>query len=329
MARRDQSPRGRVGSRCGAAPQARLHDPCRLRPRRAGAVLGDAFAGNAHVVLGAPRCRRRIIVGSRVAAAPGRAGHHRARRFHERPRRRRSRGDDHDRVSRSDLLPARTGAGRSRSAIRNPQSAIQDSHHARRSWQHAEGPDPRQRRRRAGAPRLLLQPPCHMKAVLIWLGVAVMVVSETATLLRIEPFWSWNTPIAWTGFILFADGVVYRARGDSWIRSAPHEFAALALVSIPLWLVFEGYNRIIDNWNYTGLPENFLLRQFGYAWSFATIWPAIFEGADLIGVMRGSGGPGRSGGSGASDRFRTDLRDLPDPPDPLAPPALPGPPGLP
>jgi hypothetical protein len=125
----------------------------------------------------------------------------------------------------------------------------------------------------------------------IWLGLAIMIVSETATLLQIEPFWSWNTPIAWTGFILFADAVVYRARGDSWLRSAPREFAALALVSIPLWLVFEGYNLVIRNWHYTGLPENAALRAFGYAWSFATIWPALFEGAELIAVARRSERP--------------------------------------
>jgi hypothetical protein len=123
---------------------------------------------------------------------------------------------------------------------------------------------------------------------MMWLGLAIMIVSESATLAQIEPFWSWNTPIAWTGFIVFADAVVFRARGDSWIRSAPREFAALALVSIPLWLVFEGFNLVIRNWYYTGLPENFWLRQFGYAWSFATIWPAIFEGADLVGVVRGT-----------------------------------------
>ena len=40
------------------------------------------------------------------------------------------------------------------------------------------------------------------------IGLAIMIVSEGATLARIEPFWSWNTPIAWTGFILFADGIV-------------------------------------------------------------------------------------------------------------------------
>src|SRR5262245_64723876 len=68
---------------------------------------------------------------------------------------------------------------------------------------------------------------------LTWIGLTIMLVSQTATLLHIEPFWSWNTPIAWTGFILFADSIVYRSRGDSWMRSAPGEFACLALVSIP------------------------------------------------------------------------------------------------
>jgi len=120
----------------------------------------------------------------------------------------------------------------------------------------------------------------------ILIGLAIMVVTEAATLAGIEPFSSWNTPIAWTGFIVFADSVVYRARGRSWMRSRPREFVFLALVSVPLWLVFEFYNLFIENWYYTGLPENFALRCFGYAWSFATIWPAIFEAADLIAVIR-------------------------------------------
>ena len=136
---------------------------------------------------------------------------------------------------------------------------------------------------------------------MIWLGLAIMIVSETLTLLHVEPFWSWNTPIAWTGFIMFADGIVWRARGDSWIRSAPGEFTFLALASIPLWIVFEGFNLVLDNWNYTGLPENFWLRQFGYAWSFATIWPALFEAADMFAVIRRprrAGGAGKAGGTG-------------------------------
>jgi hypothetical protein len=141
-------------------------------------------------------------------------------------------------------------------------------------------------------------------------GLIVMVVSEGATLAGLEPFSSWNTPIAWTGFILFADGLVWRARGRSWMRSSPGEFAFLAIVSIPLWLVFEFFNLYLVNWHYVGLPENPALRLFGYAWSFATIWPAIFEGADLIDVWRA-----------------TLVR--PAAPAHPGPPARPAPPGLP
>jgi hypothetical protein len=129
-----------------------------------------------------------------------------------------------------------------------------------------------------------------------------MIGSEAATLAGNDFAARWNTPICWTGFILFADSIVWRARGSSWIRSNPREFAALALASIPLWLVFEFYNGFIENWYYVGLPENPALRYFGYAWSFATIWPAIFEGAELVAVWR--------------DRRRS----------PPGPPTLPGPP---
>ena len=129
---------------------------------------------------------------------------------------------------------------------------------------------------------------------MIGIGLAIMIVSEAATLAKVEPFYSWNTPICWTGFIVFADAVVYRARGRSWMRSTPREFVWLVLLSIPLWLVFEGYNQIIRNWYYVGLPENWWLRMFGYAWAFATIWPAIFESADLVAV-----GTRRAGATGA------------------------------
>jgi hypothetical protein len=160
---------------------------------------------------------------------------------------------------------------------------------------------------------------------LLAVGLAIMIVSEVATLAHVEPFWSWNTPIAWSGFIVFADSLVYRARGSSWIRSSPGEFVCLAFASIPLWLVFEFYNHFIENWYYVGLPENRALRLFGYAWSFATIWPAIFEGAELVAVWRnprrGVPRPSNPPGSPA-------LPALPGPPAAPALPALPARPAL-
>ena len=117
-------------------------------------------------------------------------------------------------------------------------------------------------------------------------GLAIMVLSETLMLLRVEPFWSWHTPIAWTGYILFVDGLVLVRRGTSWLTSAWREFIFLAVLSIPLWLIFEFYNLFIRNWYYINLPESFFWRNFGYAWSFATIWPAIFETSELVATFR-------------------------------------------
>jgi hypothetical protein len=114
------------------------------------------------------------------------------------------------------------------------------------------------------------------------IGLVIMAVSEVLMLAHVEPFWSWHTPIAWSGYILFVDGLVRVRRGSSWLTGATAEFTFLALVSIPLWLIFEVYNRLVRNWYYINLPVSPFWRNVGYAWSFATIWPAIFETAELV-----------------------------------------------
>ena len=106
-------------------------------------------------------------------------------------------------------------------------------------------------------------------------------------LAQIEPFWSWHTPIAWTGYIFFVDGLVWKIRGESPFRNDRAEMVFVTLVSVPLWIVFELYNKYtLHNWHYIGLPDVLLLRYFGYAWAFATIWPAILETAELVGCLR-------------------------------------------
>lgn len=120
-----------------------------------------------------------------------------------------------------------------------------------------------------------------------WLGLLVILVSELGLFLRIQPFASWHTPIAWTGYILLVDGVVWKRRGNSWIRNARGELLFMACVSVPIWVVFEIYNKYcIRNWYYVGLPDVLLFRYAGYAWSFATILPAIFVTADLVSSLR-------------------------------------------
>src|SRR3972149_2594602 len=133
-----------------------------------------------------------------------------------------------------------------------------------------------------------------------WIGLLVMLVTEAGMLARVEPFASGHTPIAWTGYIPFVDALVWKRRGSSWFRDRPAESVFLAGVSVLLWLVFELYNKYsLHNWYYVGLPESLLARYAGYAWSFATIAPAIFETADLVSSLRGrpAGGHRRGGTS--------------------------------
>jgi hypothetical protein len=126
-----------------------------------------------------------------------------------------------------------------------------------------------------------------MLPVHAWCGLALLATSEALMLARVEPFWTWHTPFAWTGYILLMDGIVYRMRGSSWLSTNRGEFVFLSIVSIPLWVVFEGYNLLIENWHYVNLPRNLLVRYFGYAWAFATISPGIFETAELVAALRG------------------------------------------
>ena len=120
-----------------------------------------------------------------------------------------------------------------------------------------------------------------------WFGLLVILVSQAGVFARVEPFYHWHTPIAWTGYILLADAVVWKRRANSWIRNNRSELLFVTCASVPLWVVFELYNKYsIYSWYYVGLPELRLVRMFGYAWSFATITPAIFQTADLVSSVR-------------------------------------------
>ena len=122
-------------------------------------------------------------------------------------------------------------------------------------------------------------------------GAAALLMAEVLLFADVEPVATYFTPMAWTGYIFWADAAVFSLRGKSLWQTRRSEFACLALASIPLWLIFEAYNLRLANWVYVGLPENWFARQLGYAWAFATIWPGIFETATLLralGVIRSS-----------------------------------------
>ncbi|HYL10523.1 MAG TPA: hypothetical protein VEU31_07285 [Candidatus Acidoferrales bacterium] len=115
-----------------------------------------------------------------------------------------------------------------------------------------------------------------------WTGLLALVCAEWLMFRGVQPVATYFTPIAWTAYILIADAALFAMRGRSFLRGAPMDLGRMALLSIPLWLIFEAYNLRLVNWTYVGLPSNPLARWFGYAWSFATITPGILLTAELV-----------------------------------------------
>jgi hypothetical protein len=115
-----------------------------------------------------------------------------------------------------------------------------------------------------------------------WLGLAVLAGAEWLMFRKVEPVATYFTPLAWSCYLLVADAAVFAITGRSRLQHAPRDFGKVALLSIPLWLVFEAYNLRLENWAYVGLPHTWAARWLGYLWSFATITPAIFLTGDLV-----------------------------------------------
>src|SRR5215469_3371171 len=115
-----------------------------------------------------------------------------------------------------------------------------------------------------------------------WLGFVALASAEWLMFHDIAPVATYFTPIAWSAYLLIADAAVLALTGRSRLNDAPITVARMALLSIPLWLIFEAYNSRLHNWTYVGVPVGWTAFVLGYGWSFATITPAIFETADLV-----------------------------------------------
>ncbi len=115
-----------------------------------------------------------------------------------------------------------------------------------------------------------------------WLGLVALAGAEWMLFRGAAPVPIYFTPIAWSAYLLIVDAAVLALTGRSRLHDAPRVFLRMALLSIPLWLIFEAYNLRLQNWTYVGVPHHWAAALLAYGWSFATIVPAIFETSDLV-----------------------------------------------
>ena len=120
-------------------------------------------------------------------------------------------------------------------------------------------------------------------------GIATILGAEILLFTGNQLVGHWFTPIVWTGYILFIDALVFKIKGRALLTTDRLEFMIVAVFSIAVWWLFEFYNapRFWTSdlelwWHYHKLEPNPYLRRAGYDWAFATIFPAMFETAELF-----------------------------------------------
>jgi hypothetical protein len=119
----------------------------------------------------------------------------------------------------------------------------------------------------------------------LWIGIGCLLVFETALFLRIEPVTTYFYSLIWWSYIVMIDGIIYRLKGNSLIVNQTRRFFLLIPWSAAIWLIFEGFNLVLKNWHYVGVPKEIIIRWPGYFVAFGTVLPAILETKDFLSVL--------------------------------------------
>ena len=123
------------------------------------------------------------------------------------------------------------------------------------------------------------------KGLHLWFGLAGLLIFQVTLFLKIEPVPTYFYSLIWWPYILFVDGIIFRLRGKSLMINRTREFLLLIPWSAAIWLGFEGFNLILKNWHYVGLPREIYFRWPGYFAAYGTVLPAILETKELLSAL--------------------------------------------
>ena len=113
-------------------------------------------------------------------------------------------------------------------------------------------------------------------------GAGVLVISQILMAADIRPFTTWFYALAWWSYIFIVDNLVYIRRGNSLWMNRRSEFLLLIPMSVAFWMIFEGLNIYLKNWQYHGITPIGAERWFGYFISYGTVLPGVFETYELL-----------------------------------------------
>ena len=78
-----------------------------------------------------------------------------------------------------------------------------------------------------------------------WFGLLTILVSQACMTARIEPFYHWHTPIAWTGYILLVDAATDRVVGIHMIGPDAPEILQAAAVAVKAGLTKSDFDATV------------------------------------------------------------------------------------
>lgn len=121
----------------------------------------------------------------------------------------------------------------------------------------------------------------------------------------VEPAATWLYPAAWYPVLLALEGIHALRWRRYFVLHRPRAVLSLLAWSVPVWMLFEAVNFRLENWHYVFVPDLRGAAWSGIVLSFATVLPAIFLPAAVLGWGRSPArgrsppadleGPGREG----------------------------------
>ena len=114
------------------------------------------------------------------------------------------------------------------------------------------------------------------------IGLAILIVAQLLLLKKVEPLASWFYYFAWWPYILIADSIIYRIKGNSLLMDRRGEFMVMSLCSVVIWTFFEAVNLVMQNWYYVNVIPLVQVRWPGYFIAYATVLPGLFETTELL-----------------------------------------------
>ncbi|MFQ5856652.1 MAG: hypothetical protein ACE5LU_13530 [Anaerolineae bacterium] len=116
-----------------------------------------------------------------------------------------------------------------------------------------------------------------------WIGLVLIATMWPMSWLQIQPVAEHHFFFLWLGYILIVDVLVLTRRGSSLLSRSRLAFAGLFFASLPVWWLFEFFNRFVKNWIYLGVEHYGPIRYAMLAsLAFSTVVPAVFETTELM-----------------------------------------------